>query len=198
MSIQENFNILKDMGQFNLTPPRERFRTNISDPMEKLAKCLKDMVTNSGSEYKHNEAYEDVAKWLGDNKGKGLLLMGQCGLGKSMLVKYVIPFIIGREYGKCFKIVDATELRTKEQVDDAMQYRFIVLDDVGSEEIIRDYGNIVDGVSSIISSAERDGKFLLISTNLAAKQLRERYGDRVIDRLRGACKQIAITGESNR
>ena len=194
----KDFDIIEEMHRLNIKPPVGLFKLNIDKAKEKLTKCLKSIVNSLNRDYKHNKAYDEVADWLNNNKNKGLLLMGQCGLGKTLLTKYVIPFIIKKEYSKVFYVVDAASLKTKEQVDEAMQYKMIVLDDIGTEDVIQDYGNKIDAVPLIVDSAEKEGKLLLISTNLTASQLRERYGDRTTDRLRGLCRQISITGRSYR
>lgn len=64
-----------------------------------------------------------------------------------------------------------------------------VLDDVGAEEIVRDYGNVRDCFARFILRWDRLTKFakfhnpLLITTNLSKDGIRERYGDRILSRL---------------
>lgn len=64
-----------------------------------------------------------------------------------------------------------------------------VLDDVGAEEIVRDYGNIRDCFARFILRWDRLTKFakfhnpLVITTNLSKDGIRERYGERILSRL---------------
>ena len=37
--------------------------------------------------------YEEVARWLADNQGKGLLCIGNCGRGKTVITRDVLPLL---------------------------------------------------------------------------------------------------------
>ena len=37
--------------------------------------------------------YEEVARWLSDNQGKGLLCIGNCGRGKTVITRDVLPLL---------------------------------------------------------------------------------------------------------
>ena len=47
-----------------------------------------------GDSYVWLPQYDFIAKWLKDNKGRGLMLMGNCGVGKTVMCCYVIPGIM--------------------------------------------------------------------------------------------------------
>jgi DNA replication protein DnaC len=61
-------------------------------------------------EYKHLSAYDEIIDWMVDTKGKGLILMGECGLGKSTILKSVIPAIFNTIKNKVLRCVPAKEL----------------------------------------------------------------------------------------
>jgi DNA replication protein DnaC len=143
--------------------------------------------------YKHLDSYDDIIDWLSDTKGRGLMLMGECGLGKSTILNYVIPAIFRTKTNKSMKSIPAKELGAIERSDAS----FIIIDDLGTESIKNDYGTKIDAVSDAISYAEDSSKTLLITTNLASKALKERYDDRTLDRLR-KCKVVVIKGKSFR
>ena len=143
--------------------------------------------------YKHLPAYDEIIDWLVDTKGRGLMLMGECGLGKSTILNYVIPAIFRTKTTKSLKSISAKDLGAIEKSITT----FIIIDDLGTESIKNDYGTKIDAIADAISYAEDSSKTLLITTNLSGKALKERYDERTLDRLR-KCKVVVIKGESFR
>jgi len=143
--------------------------------------------------YKHLPAYDEIIDWLVDTRGRGLMLMGECGLGKSTILNYVIPAIFRTKTNKVLRSVPAKELAAVER----NVAPFIIIDDLGTESIKNDYGTKIDAVADAISYAEDSSKTLLITTNLSGKSLKERYDERTLDRLR-KCKVVVIKGNSFR
>ena len=143
--------------------------------------------------YNHLPEYDEIIDWMVDTKGRGLMLMGECGLGKSTILNYVIPAIFRTKTKKSLVSTPAKEL--KEVVKSNAS--FIIIDDLGTESIKNDYGTKIDAVADAISYAEDSSKTLLITTNLASKALKERYDERTLDRLR-KCKVVVIKGKSFR
>ena len=119
--------------------------------------------------------------------------MGDCGLGKSTILKYVIPAIFHAKKNKVLKCIPAKELGTVERNGTP----FILIDDVGTESIKIHWGNKIDAVADAISYAEDNSMTLMLSTNLTPKELTERYDERMIDRLR-RCTVVTFDGESLR
>jgi len=143
--------------------------------------------------YDHLFSYDEIIDWMVDTKGRGLMLMGECGLGKSTILNYVIPAIFRTKTNKVLRSVPAKELG----VIDRNVAPFILIDDLGTESIKNDYGTKIDAVADAISYAEDSSKTLLITTNLSPKSLKERYDERTLDRLR-KCKVVIIKGKSFR
>jgi len=143
--------------------------------------------------YEHLPAYDEIIDWMVDTKGRGLMLMGECGLGKSTILNYVIPAIFRTRVNKILRSVPAKELGAV----DRNKAPFIIIDDLGTESIKNDYGTKIDAVADAISYAEDSSKTLLITTNLTPQALKERYDERTLDRLR-KCKVVIIKGISFR
>ena len=143
--------------------------------------------------YNHLPAYDEIIDWIVDTKGKGLMIMGECGLGKSTIINYVIPAIFRTKTNKVLRSIPAKELGTV----DRNIAPFIIIDDLGTESIKNDYGTKIDAVSDAISYAEDSSKTLIITTNLSPESLKERYDERTLDRLR-KCKVVIIKGKSFR
>ena len=143
--------------------------------------------------YVHLPSYDKIIDWLSDTNGRGLMLMGDCGLGKSTILNYVIPAIFRTKTKQSL-----TSIPAKEMVEVVRNNAyFIIIDDLGTESIKNDYGTKIDVVSDAISYAEDSSKTLLITTNLDGEDLDRRYDERTLDRLR-KCKVILIEGESFR
>ena len=140
--------------------------------------------------------YERVADWLSDNKGRGLLLSGKCGLGKSLIGMRIIPLLLSYYYRKIIFIYTAQELSSKP--DEIMSHHIIYIDDVGTEDVSNIYGNKRIPFAELVDAAEREGKLLIISTNLDEEHLKEKYGERVVDRLHAIVRKITISGTSMR
>ena len=152
------------------------------------------LVDKTITEYKHLDEYNHVISWLSDTEGKGLFMIGNCGRGKSVILTGVLPLIFNAKIGKILKPIPARKLHT------VTEYKtpFIVVDDIGTEEIINDYGTKIDAVENAIFEAEDDLKLLLLTSNLDAKAIKERYGERIYDRIKRLCKVVFMKGESLR
>lgn len=172
----------------------------INDGKRKLAEAL-DYFVNVLSSGEKNHAdwmicYNEVASWLENNKGRGLLMIGGCGLGKTLLGMYVIPYLLRRE---CKKVVSAFNAnRLWKEIDTVLNYHIVYIDDIGTESIANQYGNKRVPFAELCDAVEKEGKLLIASTNLTVEDLANRYGERTIDRLRGTTKIIPFIGNSKR
>lgn len=136
--------------------------------------------------------YKEVVNWMVDTQGKGLLLGGDNGRGKSAILGGVIPLIFLAKFNKIVNTMPATELHK------VKAKWCISIDDVGTEPIVNDYGTKIDAVQLAVSHAEDRIKLLFISSNLDKNDLINRYGIRVWDRIRRLCKPVIFRGESLR
>lgn len=140
--------------------------------------------------------YRPIVEWMTDNKGKGLLMMGGCGLGKSLIGMRILPLIINAICRKIVNCYDAQDLNVKP--DDVLQKHLVYIDDIGTEGISNIYGNKRIPFSELCDAAEKKGKLLIITTNLDVSSLSEKYGERTIDRLRAVTKLVPFFGDSLR
>ena len=140
--------------------------------------------------------YEHIAEWLADNKGRGLLCIGNCGRGKTVICQRVLPVIFKHWHRLIMNTVTMTDLN--ERFDESSRYKIISLDDVGVESVANKFGEKHSYFSEIVDLAERKQKLLVISTNLGDKELVNMYGVRTLDRLRALTKVVVFKGESLR
>lgn len=141
---------------------------------------------------------------------KGLLISGNIGVGKTWL--FEIFRDVSRKFlkagGKNFKMTTCEKVYTAYE-DDQQQAREKYcegnwcFDDLGTEDMItNDYGTKRLPIVEILT--HRYGKFKAyhylthLSTNLSPEEIRERYGERVFDRLMQMMHVVSWEGESKR
>lgn len=130
--------------------------------------------------------------------GRGLFLTGEAGCGKTQLMKSLKKMMGLDSYSwyYCKEPDDMSLLRGPDC--DALR-RTIMLDDIGAEEIVREYGNTVDIVGDFIQRYHYRGKGRFIATtNLNSTQINERYGGRILDRILEMCVVLKLNGKSKR
>jgi len=170
-----------------------RYKLGVIEEIKEMFIKSFEYYDRTVDKYEHLPAYDEIIDWMVDTKGRGLMLMGECGLGKSTILNFVIPAIFRTRTNKILRSVPAKELGAV----DRNKAPFIIIDDLGTESIKNDYGTKIDAVADAISYAEDSSKTLLITTNLTPQALKERYDERTLDRLR-KCKVVIIKGKSFR
>ena len=170
-----------------------RYKLGVREELKEMFIKSFEYYDRTVDKYEHLPAYDEIIDWMVDTKGRGLMLMGECGLGKSTILNFVIPAIFRTRTNKILRSVPAKELGAV----DRNKAPFIIIDDLGTESIKNDYGTKIDAVADAISYAEDSSKTLLITTNLTPQALKERYDERTLDRLR-KCKVVIIKGKSFR
>lgn len=184
--------IFSEMREMGLKTPPKKIYIKVENSKRILFEGLKSVIEDAV----WLDEYEKISEWLTDNKGRGLFMYGNCGRGKSILGRYVLPAIILNYCERVVNVFDMQELNTN--LDLALTKRLISLDDVGTEEASVKYGERRMAFPEIIDAAEKYGKLVIISTNLDERELRERYGDRVIDRIKSLTFRVCFKGKSLR
>ena len=176
----------------------DRVQINIPNAEKRLRGGLQYVVNmKSGYNAEWNEHnYRPIVDWMTDNKGKGLLMFGGCGLGKSVIGMYILPILIKDVHKKVVNIFSAQELNKK--IDEILKLHIIYIDDIGTEDNLNSYGNKRMPFAELCDAAEKKGKLLILTTNLSIDELTQRYGDRVVDRLIATTKAVPFTGDSLR
>lgn len=143
----------------------------------------------------HIPEHDEIIDWMMDTKGKGLILVGDCGRGKSSIITGVIPVIFNMRYGKLIFPLPATDMLNAKNL---LQTSFYCIDDVGTESIKNYFGEKSEVFASVMDDAERHFKPVFISTNLTGQQIIDRYGKRTMDRIVRLCRIVKFKGESFR
>lgn len=161
-----------------------------------------------GDEAKWLPCYDEVAAWLSDNHGRGLLCLGPCGLGKTLIVQNILPVIIHHLYHRVVSIYSAQEM--SEQIAKIVKQKFLVVDDIGTEPAVKfDYGERSTPFLKLCDAAEKRGMLLMMTANLRTTHgvdksgniipsIEDRYGDLVLSRLRSIVKIVEFRGKDMR
>lgn len=183
------------------------FGIDTCDPRRELWAAISQNVKNP----RWLPCYEQVATWLADNQSRGLLCVGTCGLGKSVICCQTLPYLFRRHFDLETMVVTATEMN--QRIDELLKYcgrnHIIVIDDLGTEaaETVN-YGNRRRPFCELADAAERTGTLLIITTNLRTTRdtnqqrnypsIETRYGVPTLDRLKAITKVAVFTGDSMR
>lgn len=138
-------------------------------------------------------------------EGKGLVLYGSVGTGKTYYAACVANEIIDNGYSALMtnfaRLANEIQGRFEDKnayIDSLNKYSLLIIDDLGAE---RKSEYMQEIVFNIIDSRVRSGKPMIITTNLTAEELKKKQDicySRIYDRLHGSCHFIGVSGESRR
>lgn len=137
--------------------------------------------------------------------GKGLLLYGEVGTGKSVMSAMVVNALIDKSYpclmtnfSRLVNKVSGLWEEKQDYLDSLTRFALIAIDDLGVE---RDSDFMNENVTTIIDSLYRAKVPMIVSTNLDVKEMRDEKDvrrKRVFDRLLQVCHPIHFDGPSQR
>ena len=188
--------ILSDMKSRGMKTPGDKVCFRVPEAKDVLRHVMGQLVAKEGKSLQWLPEYDKVAQWLSDNQGKGLFLFGNCGRGKSLLCRYAIPIILMECCRKIVSVYDTQEMNSA--IDEVLRRKIVSLDDIGTEELSVKYGERRMAFAEIMDMAEKNGNLVIVSTNLGSDKLRERYGDRVLERIKSTTARIVFEGKSLR
>lgn len=143
------------------------------------------------------DEYKQIADFFqSGTNGRSLALIGGCGTGKTFFTTKILPILLKYELNKQCTIIKATELA--DNLHGYMRQNYIVVDDVGTEEDVNNFGNKKHQFAEWVNSVEYRNCFTAISTNLNGEQLRQKYDQRTYDRIKGNFKVILFNNQSFR
>lgn len=197
MTEQERFAaLMDDLRAHGMQTPEAAIRLRLEGARELLGWTFAQMLASQGKRLIWQSEYEQVAHWLTDTEGRGLFLQGAPGRGKTYLARYVLPAVILQGVGLVARYYDATTLGRN--LDDALRLPIVVLDDLGTESTFKSYGNTREAFAELVDAAEKQGKLLIVTSNLSLDELLERYDGRSIERLLAVTRIVQFSGESLR
>ena len=154
-------------------------------------------VTNAMKKYVEN--FDEMKK-----QGKGLLLYGSVGTGKTFAACEVANALIDKGYpvlvtnfARIINSLQAT-FEKQEYIDSFNRFSLIVIDDLGIE---RNTEFAKEQVYNIIDSRYRVGLPMIITTNLSIDKIKKPddiENGRIYDRILERCFPVEVTGQSRR
>lgn len=200
------------LNRMSVAPERYRI-TNYSEEevYQFLKACYQKTVASRAKAYieteSTNEAIEKATKWLTGNHKAGLLLYGGVGNGKSTLslaICKLIDLLEGNNWNSCISSVTALELANiamndKDRFNNIKIATKLVIDDLGTEpSTVKNWGNEISPVTEILYHRYDNLLFTVVTSNLNDKEIKERYGIRIADRISEMFDKVFFSGESYR
>lgn len=130
---------------------------------------------------------EQYADSFEARSGKGIILSGASGLGKTFLMNCVAERVLTRGFSvlkiSAYRLYDAVrkyqyDHSDAELVDDLIRADLLAIDDLGTEPLTR-LSNEQSGLYYILNERINSNASMIITSNLNNMQTRERYGDRI-------------------
>lgn len=158
-----------------------------------------------------NEHLSTVARKYVDNfsemrrRGKGLLLFGSVGTGKTFMAACIANALIDQghpclvtNFSRLTNTISGMYSGKQEYIDGLDSFELLVIDDLASE---RDTEYMQETVTSIIDARYRSGKPLIITTNLTTHELQspnDMRKQRIYSRLFEMCVPVEARGQDRR
>lgn len=144
--------------------------------------------------------------WEFMKEGKGLLLYGNVGTGKTFYAACVANALIDRGYEVLMtnfaKLTNAMQSRQysdkEEYINSLRRYSLLIIDDLGIE---RTSEYMQEQIFNVIDSRYRSGLPMIITTNLTLQELFDNSNlsySRIYDRITERCIPVEVLGESRR
>ena len=187
---------LQESGVFSLRAERKiALGINANEAMEYVKKI---MLESDGTIKNFVPISELVifCSWIQFQYKPGLALSGSSGRGKTLLGMFVLPTIYYALKRLIIRPVSSYEIISK--WDKLTKHPVIIVDDVGEEPPINDFGSKYESFSRLVDFCEKYSKVLILTTNLSSAEMISRYGLRTVDRLDKLCYTIKFEGESLR
>ena len=154
------------------------------------------LVDGSITKFEWMTDYDKIIEWMLNTNGRGLLLTGNPGLLKTVVATLVIPVLFNTKYQMNIRPVDSINIENHYQYFNNSPV--IVVDDVGVEPPVNDFGIKREPFSLLVDFCEKKSKVLIFTTNLSSERMIERYGIRTVDRQDKICTTVKLNGESKR
>jgi len=144
------------------------------------------------------EVNQFIERWKQSSRTKGILLMGLPGVGKTTILKNLLH--THNDYVSTDQLVIRYMHQGIEGVSMNGQLHVPqkLIDDLGTEGFASHFGNKVDIIGMLIQDLYSRNIPKHFTTNLNMEELKERYGMRVVDRLKEMCHIIVLEDTSFR
>ncbi len=152
------------------------------------------------------------ADWLTNPRGKFcMVFFGHCGNGKTTMIKALQQVLnhleirspddnttIGLQISNARDIAAVCRDNRRQWLT-LCRAPMLAIDDLGTEPIeVQEYGNRLNPIVDLLYKRYDDQLFTIITTNLKPEEIKEKYGERIADRLNEMSSRIVFENESYR
>lgn len=185
-TIAETINELKAMGFYT----DNRMYLNCPEASNFFKECLSafDMVMLP--------EYTKIVDWMTKNDGKGIIMYGSNGRGKTLIAQKILPLYFYQFYGKILTLYEGLEMN--EKVNEILTKKLLCIDDFGQEDVRNNYGEKSLPFLEIMDVAEKRGNLVILTTNLDPAWIEKKYGIKTRERIRACCTPVVFRGDSLR
>ena len=180
-----------------------------------LLNCYRAEVIKRNAQFVHDsqtvDKVEKAAKWLMGNNKTGIMLYGNsCGTGKTTLANAMCT-LVNYLFDSCYSSDRKSVYRVtainlaKAYSDNPELYRryvnqeLLFIDDIGTEPVsLKIYGNEFSPITELLYNRYDKQGWTIITSNLSDSQIKERYGERIDDRLKEMFDRMHFQGKSYR
>lgn len=158
-----------------------------------------------------------IVKLYKDKTKKGLLVLGPVGVGKSTLMRkhlgngtnsynlqnvtdpanYQLEIRSHLQSGVCETQVVVSNQESQYPRKDVYPIG-VYIDDLGTDRSVNRYGNIIDPIEFAIQHLYNKEIRLWANTNLNLEELTDKYGPRIVSRLKEMCYVVVLDGPDYR
>lgn len=188
---------------------------------EVIIRKVKDSLSVTGKEFKmypqtrflidlsalyfsNDERFHKVEAVNSNSLNKGLLIIGACGVGKSLILQAATSTLFdGNIFAQrsCNQVVKDFDEEGGKGLKKYLRGEWY-FDDLGTENEGKHYGKAEDVFTTILSDRyelfTREGKRTVLSTNFTPEEIGKRYGKRIESRLYEMFNIIVIGGKDIR
>ena len=166
-----------------------------------------NFANDDGANQKVSAAMRNYAEHFDEmlEKGKGILLFGKVGRGKSFHAACVGNYLIDRgipvlmtSFSRIERESNEDYSKRQEYFDALNKFPLLILDDLGTE---RDTQYMNEIVYTVIDSRAKSGLPTIVTTNLTAEELKSPANitnQRIFSRLLGICIPLEVVGDDRR
>lgn len=198
--------LLRSIHQQTLTN-RYRFNAPADKVCDSLMWHYKERVVKTGRMPIDNQQVQEIAKRIADfltsdtDYHFGIMLCGLPGNGKTTMMEALYDMC---KYRGDYSLLTSSKkfIKACEDGIDITAYfdeKRMFIDDLGAErKEVLSYGNVITPIVDLLEHRYAKRMFTVVTTNLDADQLGEKYGTRLRDRFREMFVMIPFRGGSFR
>ncbi len=163
-----------------------------------LARCSLDGLSGGANPPGEPRLDGDVSPHLQPARRLGIFAFGRYGCGKTAFMRAIKPLFRPVHFVPLNDPEIAVLLDEPEWIADAMRCN-VILDDLGAESAVTDYGIKREFAAEFVVRYHREGGGrLFVTTNLTGEEIAERYTARLTSRIKELCIPLHLTGADKR